>query len=177
MAVGVCSSSRMRSSLRSISSRRRRIKEKLLSEVIGEGKCPSRVDGWGKLAERVYTSIIRPFRSALRVGPNAPLSLNPRPRTCSSAPKICLSKPTAARPVRLGSTWHHPPYQPDQRQQDEARTNSQKEQSNFSFHVPPQSASTLFEVIARFARFLSMPIEARVGTCGVFGTRQDGHPP
>jgi hypothetical protein len=33
--------------------------------------------------------------------------------------------------------WHHRPYQPDQRQQDEGRTNSRKEQSNFSLHVPP----------------------------------------
>src|SRR5262245_7378629 len=30
-----------------------------------------------------------------------------------------------------GSTWHHRPYQPDQRPQDEGRTNSRKEQSNF----------------------------------------------
>jgi hypothetical protein len=57
------------------------------------------------------------------------------------------------RPVRLSSTWHHRPYQPDQRHQDDARTNSQKEQSNFSFHVPPvgmnslRSHSTLSQVL------------------------------
>jgi hypothetical protein len=42
---------------------------------------------------------------------------------------------TAAR-APSGSTWHHRPYQPDQRHQDEGRTNSYKQQSNFS-HGPP----------------------------------------
>src|SRR5262249_44080760 len=36
---------------------------------------------------------IRPFRSALRLGPNIPLSLCPRPGTCSSTPKICSLEP------------------------------------------------------------------------------------
>jgi hypothetical protein len=56
--------------------------------------------------------------------------------------------------VPLGSTWHHRPYQPDQRHQDEARTSSRKEQSNFGVHVPPpvgmnslRSHSTLSQVL------------------------------
>jgi hypothetical protein len=44
--------------------------------------------------------------------------------------------------VPSGSTWHRP-YQPDQRHQDEARTNSRKEQSNFSGHVPPVGINSL----------------------------------
>ena len=61
MAVGVCSSSIMRSSLRSISSRRRRISERVSSEVMAEpqGRGPIlRLGGcgWGlKLAERIKT--------------------------------------------------------------------------------------------------------------------------
>ncbi len=41
------------------------------------------------------------------------------------------------RQSRIGSLLCHRPYQPDQRHQDEGRTNSRKEQSNFSLHVPP----------------------------------------
>jgi hypothetical protein len=37
----------------------------------------------------------------------------------------------------------HRPYQPDQRHQDEARTSSRKEHSNFSVHVPPVGINSL----------------------------------
>jgi hypothetical protein len=40
------------------------------------------------------------------------------------------------RQAPSGSTWHHRPYQPDQRHQDDGRTKSYKQQSNFS-HGPP----------------------------------------
>jgi DNA-binding protein H-NS len=69
---------------------------------------------------------------------------------------LVVGRSTAPWLVPSGSTWHHPPYQRDQRQQDEARTSSQKEQSNFS-HYPTQSASTLFEVYTVFAPQITMP--------------------
>src|SRR5262245_21877300 len=88
MAVGICSSS----SLRSISSRRRRISERLLSEVIasqhrrkrprpeGDGGHASR----GHLAERIGNVELNPPRSALLFRPyvvsNA--SLVARPTVC-----------------------------------------------------------------------------------------------
>jgi hypothetical protein len=61
MAAGGCSSSSMRSSLRSISSRRRRIMERLSAEVMAEEEAPS--SGWGRLgigpqlAERIGFSL------------------------------------------------------------------------------------------------------------------------
>src|SRR5262249_23200455 len=42
-----------------------------------------------------------------------------------------------------GSTWHHRPYQPDQRPQDEARTNSHNEQSNFMHVSHPVGINSL----------------------------------
>src|SRR5262249_37644059 len=64
MAVGVCNSSCIRSSLRSISSRRRRISERLSSEVMAlTGMKRPRPVGWGlaepgpQLAERIKLSL------------------------------------------------------------------------------------------------------------------------
>src|SRR5262252_6133036 len=84
MAVGIRSSSSMRSSLRSISSRRRRIRERLLSEVTSQhrSKRPRPEGGWGAcqpgpLAERIGNVELNPSRFALLcrpyVGPNASL--------------------------------------------------------------------------------------------------------
>src|SRR5262245_11167452 len=77
MAVGIRSSSTMRSSLRSISSRRRRISERLLSEVITSQhrrKRPRPEGGWGQasrghLAERIGNVELNPPRSALLCRP------------------------------------------------------------------------------------------------------------
>src|SRR5262249_13040964 len=85
MAAGVRSSSSTWSSLRSISSRRRRISERLLSEVMTSqhwSKRPRLEGGWGAcqpgpLAERIGNVELNPLRSALLcrpyVGPNASL--------------------------------------------------------------------------------------------------------
>jgi len=121
MAVEVRSSCSTSLSLRSISSRRRRIKERLLSEVInapkneapaggGRGACPARasVSRAGR-----YLNSARPLCRTWEMGDShllsptlsTPLSRSdPRPKTCLSAPKICSLKPqTEKRPQPVGS--------------------------------------------------------------------------
>jgi hypothetical protein len=67
MAVGVVrSSSIMRSSLRSISSRRRRIRERLSAEVMAEEEAPS--SGWGAIGDRASVGradFTQPLHSAV----------------------------------------------------------------------------------------------------------------
>jgi DNA-binding protein H-NS len=67
---------------------------------------------------------------------------------------VLLGITTASWPS--GSTWHPQPYQPEQRHQDDARTNSRKEQSNFSVHVPPVGINSL-RSLYRFAPEITMP--------------------
>src|SRR6516225_7682811 len=56
-------------------------------------KAPA-IAGQGKSAERIKRRNSALPLCVLRVGPNTSLSLGQRPGTCSSAPKICLLKPS-----------------------------------------------------------------------------------
>ena len=60
----------------------------------GKGPDPLRPGQVGR-ADR---SRIRPFPPCIAFGPNIPQSLCPRPRFCSSAPKLCSLKPTPTGP-------------------------------------------------------------------------------
>ena len=63
-------------------------------------KAPA-IDGRDKLSNAEGEALSAPHSL---VGPNASLSLCQRPRTCPSAPKICLSKPMLQEPQAGYST-------------------------------------------------------------------------
>src|SRR5262245_3147853 len=65
---------------------------------------------------------------------NANIAAIPQPSQYRTFPSLAAMVSNTVKDSSLapsGSTWHRRPYQPDQRHQDEGRTNSRKEQSNF----------------------------------------------